>query len=84
MRALLTTLVALATLTAAAPSQAQSSDLQQRRQQMLQISHDQRALIEQRLRCINQASNITALERCDRRDPESWHMHNGAWNCPMR
>jgi hypothetical protein len=83
MRALLATLLALAPLTAAAPSQAQPSDLQQRRQQMLQISQQQRALIEQRLRCINQASTMTDLERCGRGAPGSGPMHSGSWTCPM-
>ncbi len=83
MRPLLATVVALAPLTAADPSQAQPSDLQQRRQQMLQISQQQRALIEQRLRCINQAGTMTDLERCGRGTPESGHMHSGSWTCPM-
>jgi len=37
MRAVLNTLLGVATLAPTAPSQAQPSDLQQRRQQMLQI-----------------------------------------------
>jgi hypothetical protein len=42
-----------------------------------------RALIEQRLRCINQASNVNNLEPCKRSYQGSGHMHSGTWNCPM-
>jgi hypothetical protein len=42
-----------------------------------------RALIEQRLRCINQASNVNNLEPCERSYQGSGHMHSGTWNCPM-
>lgn len=80
MRKLLAIGLGLATLAAAAPSQAQPSALQQRRQQMLEIGQRQRALIEQRLRCINQASKITDLERCNSSSPGSSTMHS---TCPM-
>ena len=83
MRKLLAIGLGLATLAAAAPSQAQPSALQQRRQQMLEIGQRQRALIEQRLRCINQASKITDLERCNSSSQGSSPMHSGGWTCPM-
>jgi len=90
MRALLATLVALAPFAATAPSKAQPSELQQRRQQMLQISQQQRALIEQRLRCINRAKSFTELEECQRANSAGWN-HGpgmggpgmGGWGCPM-
>lgn len=80
MRKLLAIGLGLATLAAAAPSQAQPSALQQRRQQMLEIGQRQQALIEQRLRCINQASKITDLERCNSNSSGSSPMHS---TCPM-
>ena len=83
MRAVLNTLLGVATLAPTAPSQAQPSDLQQRRQQMLQINQQQRALLEQRLRCVNQASTVSDLERCERSYPGSGHMRGGSWTCPM-
>lgn len=64
-------------------SQAQPADLQQRRQELTQISQHQRALIDQRLRCINQASKISDLERCNSHYQVSEPMHSGSWSCPM-
>jgi hypothetical protein len=49
----------------------------------LQLSQQQRLLIEQRLRCINQANDVNNLEHCERSYPGSEHMHSGTWNCPM-
>jgi N-glycosylase/DNA lyase len=52
---------------------------------MLQISQQQRALIEQRLRCINRAKSFTELEECQRANSAGWN-HGpgmGGWGCPM-
>ncbi len=83
MRTVLVTWLGLATLAAAPLSQAQPADLQQRRQQLMQINQHQRALIDQQLRCINAASKISDLERCNSHSSGRGSMHSGSWSCPM-
>ena len=69
---------------AAAPA-----DLQERRSQLRRLSLQQQAQLEQRLRCLEQASSSADLDRCESRYGPSWHhardgsADRGGWGCPM-
>lgn len=57
-----------------------AANLQQRQALMRQLTQQQQAQLEQRSRCINQASTLQELERCERGHPSG---AMGGWRCPM-
>ncbi len=67
------------------PATAETADLQERRLLMRQVTQQQQARLEQRLRCINAATNLSELDSCQRTAGAGWH-HGpgmGGWGCPM-
>lgn len=82
--------IALATGTAALllnglPGHAQVNSLQERRLLMRQVTQQWQSRLDQRLRCVNSATSLAELERCERTSGGGWHHGSGmgVWGCPM-
>ena len=80
-------LLALALTALARPVSAQLLSFQEQRQLMRQMTQLMQGRMEQRLRCIDQASNPAQLQDCQRAGGAGWQrgvgMGNMGWGCPM-
>jgi len=70
------------------PAAADAGTLQQRQALMRQINLQQQSLLEQRSRCVNRATTLQELERCERGYPmigPGWRHGRGmdGWSCPL-
>ena len=67
------------------PAAADTAELQERRLLMRQVTQQMQARLQQRLRCINAATNLSELDSCQRTTGGGWHHGpgTGGWGCPM-
>lgn len=80
-------------LTGSLTGAAVAADLQEQRTLQQQLARQQQAVLEQRLRCIEQATSLGALQACKSSYPSGMHhgaaaggatgMHGWGWPCPM-